>query len=163
MSRSVSAAARAGLYAQQSAYALPILIEITHGVTGYENPLRLVNNQTALTYNGNVYLPFPFRFDPPDVKESGEISNAKISICAVDQQISAILRSTQTPPSLRAVAMFWNDESGTVFEPMASWSFDLRNVSGNAEIITADLIYESALDFEFPALEFRPTTFPGVF
>jgi hypothetical protein len=162
MSRSVSAAVRAGLYAQSSGYALPVLLEITHGVSGYTNPLRIVNNAVNLSYSGNDYIAFPFKFDPPDVKDSGEISHARLSICAIDQQIASIVRSTQTPPTVRAVAMFWNDESGTVFEPMASWDFTMRNISGGVDVISADLIYENRLDLEFPLYEFRPTIVPGV-
>ena len=163
MSRALSSTARAALYAQESGFALPVLLEITHGVSGFANPLRIVNNEVDLTFGGYVYSAFPFRFDPPDQREDGAIQNARITICAIDQQIAAILRSTATPPTVRAVATFWSDESGTVFEQIAAWDMTLRNVSGNAETITADLIYEDRLDNEAPVDEFRPTTFPGVF
>lgn len=164
MSRAISATARAALYSQDGGYSLPVLLEITHGVDGYDNPLRIVNNNVDLTYGGNVYIAFPFRFDPPDVKDSGEIANGRITICAVDQQIAAIIRSTSTPPTMRAVATFYSDASGAlVFEQMAAWDFTLRNVSGNMDTISADLIYEEVLDMEFPLDEFRPTSHPGLF
>ncbi|MBL8967960.1 MAG: DUF1833 family protein [Spirochaetaceae bacterium] len=163
MSRAISSTARAALYAQEAGFALPVLLEITHGVAGVANPLRIANNETDLTFGGQTYLAFPFRFDPPDQREDGSIQNARLTICAVDQQIAAVLRSTQSPPSVRAVATFWSDEGGMVFEQVAAWDMTLRNVSGNAEQITADLIYEERLDNEAPADEFRPTTFPGVF
>lgn len=161
--RTVSAQARAAFYAQSSGYSLPILLEITHGVSGIANPLLIVNNTVNLTYNSKVYSAFPFKFDPPNVSNSGELSNAKLSICAVDQQIAYILRSTSTPPTIKAVAMFFNNEGSMIFEPIASWEFILRNVQGTADIISADLIYEDRLDYEFPVGEFRPTDFPGLF
>lgn len=162
MSRNVSATARAALYAQQTGAAFPILIEITHGVAGYDNPLRLVNNTVNLTYGGHVYLAFPFKFDPPDQKDDGSIANGKLSICAVDQQIAAILRSTQTAPTVRSIATFWDDETGTVvFEEVASWEFTLRNVSGAVDVISADLIYEDRLDNAVPGCEFN-SHFPGI-
>jgi len=162
MSRTLSATARASLYAQETGAAYPILIEITHGVAGYDNPLRLVNNTVNLTYGGHVYLAFPFKFDPPDQKDDGTIANAKLSVCAVDQQIAAILRSTAVAPTVRAVATFWSDESGSVaFEEIASWDFTLRNVSGSVDVISADLIYEDRLDNAVPGSEFN-SHFPGI-
>jgi hypothetical protein len=162
VSRAISATTRAALYAQQTSAALPILIEITHGVVGYDNPLRLVNNSVDLVYGGNTYLAFPFKFDPPDQKDDGTIANAKLSICAVDQQIAAILRSTAIAPTVRAVATFWSDESGSVvFEEIASWDFTLRNVSGSVDVISAELIYEDRLDNAVPSGEFN-SHFPGI-
>jgi len=162
VSRTVSATARAALYAQQTSAALPILIEITHGVAGYDNPLRLVNNTVDLVFGGYTYLAFPFKFDPPDQKDDGTIANAKVTICAVDQQIAAILRSTAIAPTVRAVATFWDDESGSVvFEEIASWDFTLRNATGSSGVISADLIYEDRLDNAVPSGEFN-SHFPGI-
>lgn len=162
--RSIPAQARASLNAESGGYSLPVLMEITHGVSGYPNPLRIVNNTVSLTYDGNEYLPYPFRFDPPDVLESGQVANARLTISAVDQQIAAIIRSTSVPPTVRAIAMYYSDETGsTVFEPIAAWDHILRKVSGNDESISAELIYEDRLDNEVPGDEFRPTTFPGAF
>jgi len=162
--RSLSSTMRAGLYSESSGHSLPVLLSITHGVAGYPNPLLIVNNTTNLVYSGNTYIAFPFKFDPPDIRDAGEIANARLTISAIDQQIAAIVRSTDVPPTVIAHAMFYTDETGSVyFEPMASWEFVLRNVGGNAEMITADLIYEERLDLEFPVLEFRPNTFPGLF
>jgi hypothetical protein len=162
--RSILDAVRQKLYASSSGYVLPILLEITHGVDGFDNPLRIVNNTENLTYGGHEYTAFPFRYDPPDVKSGGEITNARLTICAVDQQIAMILRSTQVVPTVTAVATYWNDETGsTVFQDMATWEFELRNVQGDKEIITGELIYESRLDYEYPVLEFSPEIFPGLF
>lgn len=162
--RTIPAQAMASFYSQDGGFSVPVLIEITHGVTGYDNPLRIVNNNEDLEYDGDTYTAFPFKFDPPDIKEKGEITHAKISIGAVDQQIAAILRSTSTPPTVKVIAMYYSDETGTtVFEPIASWDFTLRNVAGNMDIISANLIYEDRLEVECPGDEFRPTTFPGLF
>jgi hypothetical protein len=162
--RTIPNAARTSFFNQDGGFSAPVLIEIMHGVAGYPNPLRLVNNNVSLVYLSNTYEAFPFRFDPPDVKDQGEIAHARITVCTVDQRIAAILRSTSTPPTVKAIAMYYSDETGsTVFEPLASWDFTLRNVSGNMEAVSADLIYEDRLDIECPADEFRPTTFPGLF
>ena len=114
MSTTIDAAARVSLNNESGGYSLPILIEITHGVAGYDNPLRIVNNNVDLVYGGNTYLAFPFTYDPPDQKEDGTITSARLTISAIDQSIAAILRSTTTPPTVVARAMYWSDESGTV-------------------------------------------------
>ena len=162
--RTLSAQALASLYSESGGYSLPIFLSITHGVAGYTNPLLIVNNTVDIVYGGNTYVAFPFKFDPPDVKNDGSVSNAKITISAVDQSIASILRSTSTPATVTAVAAYYSDETGTVvIEPITSNTLKLRNVSGNADIITADLMYEENLDLEFPNGEFRPTEFPGIF
>jgi len=164
VSRTISTTARASLFAQEGGFALPVLLEITHGVTGYENPLRIANNPTDLVYDGDTYHGFAFRFDPPDVGNEGAISNARLAVCAVDQQLAAIIRSTETPPTVQAIATYWSDESGSlVFEPVASWLFTVGRVQGNVDTVSAELVYEDRLDNEAPADEFRPTSFPGLF
>ncbi len=161
--RTISATAREQFYKQSSGYSLPILIEITHGVSGYMDPLRLANNSETLNYNGNDYYPYPFIFSFPAILDNGSIQNGKIQICAVDQQIAKIVRSTSTPPTVRAVAMFYYDNGAVTFEPVAAWDFEIANVSGNSEVISADLIYETRLEYEYPVGGFRPIDFPGVF
>lgn len=165
--RTIPEAIRTAFYKQEAGYCIPCLLEITHGVAGYDNPLRLCNNTVDLDFDGETYYAFPFKYDPPDIKGEGEVVNAKLSICAVDQQIAAIIRSINPrdgAPTVRAVATFWSDESGSVvFDEIASWEFEMRNISGNQLLITAELVYETALDNEAPGDEFRPTSHPGLF
>lgn len=163
MSRALTSTSKAALFARETGASLPVLLAITHGVAGYTNPLLIVNNNEDMVYDGDTYVGFPFRFDPPDVRGPGEIVNARLTICAVDQQIAAILRSATTIPTVTAIAAYYDDGGSTVFEEMASWDFTVRNVSGNADTITAELVYEDRLDNEVPSCEFRPTTFPGIF
>lgn len=160
--RTISATAREQFYKQSSGYSLPILIEITHGVSGYMDPLRLANNSETLNYNGNDYYPYPFIFSFPAILDNGSIQNGKIQICAVDQQIAQIVRSTSTLPTVRAVAMFYYNNGAITFEPVAIWDFEIANVSGDVEVISADLIYETRLAFEYPSGTFSPMDFPGV-
>jgi len=162
--RTVSAQAMASFYSESGGYSLPILLSITHGVAGYTNPLLIVNNTVDLDYDGDTYVAFPFKFDPPDTKNDGSIQSARITISAIDQTIAGILRSTSVPPTVTAIAMYYSDETGTeVFEPLATFNLTLRNVTGNADSISGDLIYEDRLELEFPVDEFRPTGFPGLF
>ena len=162
--RTIPAWIKSALFDQETSGVVTALLEITHGVSGYDNPLRICNNTQNLTFDGNVYTAFPFKFDPPDQKTDGSIANARLTICAVDQQIAGILRQTETPPTVRAIATFWLDETGSVqFEEIASWPLTLRNVSGDSMTIQGELVYEDRLDNQVPAGEFRPSHFPGLF
>ena len=124
----------------------------------------IVNNNVDLVYDGDTYTAFPFRFQLPDVKNDGSVSNAKITVSAVDQQLAGIIRSTATPITVKAIAVFYQDAAGTLtVESLAEYDLVVRNVSGNAEYISADLIYEERLELDFPRDEFRPSIFPGLF
>jgi len=179
--RTIASAALQKLYASESGISLPILIEIDHDT--WATPLYLVNNKDDVVYGGQTYTAFPFRFDPADVNTDGSIQNGRITIAAIDRTITAAIRALSTPPTITTIAAlisytptgFASDTfypSDATFpgaglsytiEPLATWTFTLRNVSGNAEYITGELEYENSLENEFPAMEFRPRDFPGLF
>lgn len=148
-------------YKQQGGYAVPALVEITHGVAGYLNPLRLVNNTQAIEYEGETYYPYPFTFDPPDLS-TDKIAHGRFSICAVNQMIAKIVRSTETAPTLTFKAVCVIVGESTVIEPVAEWEFTLRDISGDEKAISATLEYENRLILDTPPLEYLPQDFPGV-
>ena len=156
--RTVSNSVRAASNAQTSAAQWFVLIEITHTYGAVSSPIRLTDNPDGASYGGNVYAYFPFRADLPDSKEDGPV-HGRLTISAVDQQITAVIRSIEVPATVRAVAVCW-PQSG-VIEPVASFDLTIRNVSGNVEYITADLIYEERLDNEIPCDTGSPFVFPG--
>lgn len=159
--RTIDSAVIAQFYKQQGGFAVPALVAITHGVAGYLNPLRLVNNTENIVYDGDTYYPYPFTFDPPDLA-SDKIANGKFTICAIDQMIARIIRSTETPPTLIFKAVCVIVGTTTVIEPVASWSFTLREISGNEKVISATLEYENRLMYATPSVEYLPQDFPGV-
>lgn len=161
MARTLTQAIRRQLYKQQSSVVLPILLDIDHA--SLSAPIRVVNNTEALTYGGNTYSPYAFRFDPPDETEDA-ISNARLTIDATDQTLIATIRSLSTSPTITGRAMFYYDESGTVeFEPIATWEFSLRNVQYDVSTISGELVYEDRLMNQMGPVEMTPQTFPGIF
>lgn len=159
--RTIASAVIEQFYKQQGGFAVPALVEITHGVEGYLNPLRLVNNSEAIEYDGDTYYPYPFTFDPPDLS-SDKIAHGRFSICAVDQMIASIVRSTETAPTLTFRAICVIVGTTTVIEPVAAWEFTMRDISGDEKVISATLEYENRLMLETPPLEYLPQDFPGV-
>lgn len=167
--RTITASALAKLYLSEAAISLPILIQIDH--TSWSTPLYLVNNYDDVVYDGDTYTAFPFRFDPADVNTDGSIQSGRLTISAVDQTITAAIRALSTPPTVTAVAAlvsyspYGSPPTSLTYaiEPLATWSFTLRNVTGNAEYISGELEFENRLENEVPSLEFRPRDFPGLF
>lgn len=179
--RTVTASALAKLYRSEAGISLPVLIQIDHD--DWATPLYLVNNYDDVVYDGQTYTAFPFRFDPADINTDGSIQSGRITISAVDQTITAAIRGLTTPPTVTAVAAlatysptglpattFYPGAAtypgaglGYTVEPLATWAFRLRNVTGNAESISGELEFENKLENEVPSLEFRPRDFPGLF
>lgn len=159
MSRSLSAAARAALYAQETAGLFPVLLEISH--PDLAETIRVVDNSVDLVYLGNTYKAYPFRFDPPDETADNK-AGAKLTIDNIDRSIVLAVRSISSRAKVKAVATFYNDQGVTVFDPLASWEFELANVTYDAFSVSGDLIYEDRLGIRIPALEFTPQDFPGV-
>lgn len=157
--RTVSAAALRALFAENTSSVFPILLELDH--PSFAEPIRLVNNTQNLTYNSEVYQAYPFKLDPPDESQD-QITNARISIDNVDRGILAIMRSEEEAFTIRTIAMFYNDDSGLVFEPLAQWEFTLANVTWDADTLSGDLVYEDRLSNRLPKLTFTPFDFPGV-
>jgi hypothetical protein len=158
MSRTLSTTVLDALYASRTGAIFCALISISHSELA--ETLYLTNNGEALTYGGHTYLAFPFKFDPPDENES-TFSNAKLTIDATDQSIMQAIRSISTAPSISIDAIYISDDGGTI-EKVASWPFQLTNVSGDVNTITGDLVYDTFLDNEMGPIEMTPTTCPGV-
>lgn len=157
--RAMSAAALKAMFQSDTSAMFPVLIEIDHD--SLASPLRLVCNNADLTYGGNVYTAFPFRFDPPDETDD-QIANARLTICNVDRSIVDIIRNLPSRATVSAIAAFYFDEGSLVFEPLASWEFSLANVTYNKSTVSGDLIYEDRLGVNVPALHMTPFLFPGV-
>lgn len=168
------------LYASEAGISLPILIQISH--EDWSTPLYLVNNSQDIVYNGNTYKAYQFRFDPADVNTDGSVQSGRLTVWA-SRELTAAIRSLSTPPTVTTIAAivyysptgypsetsYPSEDSypgvglAYTIEPLATWTFTLRNVTGNAETITGELEYENRLENEFPAMEFRPRDFPGLF
>lgn len=162
MARTLTTASKTALFSESTGACLPILLEITHTYGGLVSPIRIVNNTVDLTYGGNLYTAYSFRFDPPDSTQEAQ-ANARLTIDATDQTIIEVLRSITTPPAIVARAMFYNDTLGvTTFEELVPWTFTLRNISADVNTISGDLIYEDRLNNQMGPLEFTAGTSPGV-
>lgn len=167
MSRTLSANALAALYGQESAEVAIALLTITHATLG--TAIRLSSDPTErisdepLVYRtvsrGNDYLYARFQFVlPPD--KSDAPPRCTIVFDNIDRGMVDLLRSVVTFP----VILFEMVLSGSpdVVE-MTLPAMLLTDVEITAETITITLQIDGLETEPFPAFDFNPATFPGLF
>lgn len=157
--RTLSATALRALAHSETSGLFPFLLEIDH--SSLAAPIRIVNNNANLTYGGNVYTAFPFRFDMPDENEDG-MANARLTVCNVDRTMVETIRNLTGRPTVSVVAAFYFNEGSPVFEQVAAWEFVLANVVYNKSTVSGELIYEDRLSVNVPAHHMTANYFPGV-
>lgn len=155
--RTLSAAARAAIYAAQTDQVFLQLLELDHA--DLVSPLRFVSNTESVVHDGNTYLPFPFLVDLPDDKE-GQITSARLTVDNVDRQVVTAIRSIETAASVTFLVVLASSPDTVEAGPLV---FTLRNVSYNAQQVQGELIYEERLNLEVPGLKFTPELFGGLF
>lgn len=160
MARSLSTAAKTALFSADTTVVLPILIEISHTYEGASSPIYLACNNETITYDGHDYLPFAFKFSLPAETRDG-LSNARLTIDAVDQSIIEVIREITVAPVVTVRAMLCPTEGGDP-EELVPWRFVLRNVTFDANTISGELIYEDLLVNQMGPLEFTAEVAPGV-
>lgn len=155
--RSLSAAAKAAVYAPETGLAALCLITITG--TGIPTPLRFVNNQTDVVSRGSTYLATAFQINIPDEKEDSP-PRVALSFDNVDRQIVQAIRTLPAAPQVALEIVFSGSLSTVEAGP---FNFTLRNVDYTADIINGELWFEDFLNEGFPADSFTPSTAPGLF
>lgn len=157
MSRTLDPATINALERTNGAYFIPTLFEISH--EDLASSIYVVNHYSALTYLGQVYTPVEVEYTPPELNDDGSVSNASITITAINQQFTAILRSLTTPATINAQIMFW-PISGTA-EVIDSKTMKLRNCTGNIKYITGELEFDTRLKNRVPGRVVRPKNYRG--
>lgn len=155
--RNTSLTFRQAIYSQETAEVFIVLLEIDH--EDLASPIRVCNNDTDITSNGNVYIAYNFDIQLP-TDEDNEAPQAQLVIDNVDRALTQAIRTVQTPPTIRImVVLASNPDIIEVDMP----DFLLTNISYNASTITATISIENFLQEPFPGDLFTPTQFPGLF
>lgn len=106
------------------------------------------------------FVGLPFEIILP-ADEAGSPPSAKLGIDNVSTEITAAIRlATGTPPTVQidVVRILDNDAVELTFPPLK-----LRNVRANVAKVTGDLFSEDLQTEPFPADNFTPGAFPGLF
>ena len=160
MSRSFSAQALAALYAAETSALFPILCIISH--PQFDDSWYIVNNTEAITYDGHIYQPYPFKFTPPSQGES-QGNEATFTIDEIDTTIAETIKAVSSAYPLTITLVAAMVQGADAPEALIPWTFTLKKFSSNGTVLTGTLSLDDVLDNQMGPIEFTPNLFPGVF
>lgn len=135
-----------------------ILIEIDH--EALTQPVRVVNDMTDVTSNGNLYIAYPFKCVLPDDYEN-QLPKAQIVIDNVGRDLMYWIETTGGGQNSSCTFKQILRSNPDIIE----WqiTMNLYNVQVTMESVTAELGFENL--FSKPAISrrYRPDTSPGLF
>lgn len=153
----LSLAARRAATAAETDELFLVLLTIGQGLL--DPPIRVVNDALALTSRGAAFIAFPFEIAlPADDPET--VRRVTLRIDNVDRAIVAALRSLAAPPRV-TIEVVRRAEPDIV----EAGPFDMQLVAGtyDASQVEAELAFEDILNQRFPADDFAPADYPGLF
>jgi hypothetical protein len=157
MSRTVSATFRAAAYAQQTSEVFLFILQLDH--EDLETPIRVVNNQTAITSGGNEYTPFPFMIDFPQ-DDPEELPQVRLTIDNCARELTASIRALDSAPTATLSVVLASTPNVIEAGPMV---FSMQSISISATSISAILAAEDMLNAIYPKDSITPANFPGGF
>lgn len=124
------------------------------------NPdLLLVNNNEPITSRGQIYQPYPFRMQLPE--DTGDrVPVVKLQIDNIAGDIITAIRGFQDPPTIK-VELITNKYPDIVEKSLDSMR--LNSVGYDSITIQGDLGIINVLSVKFPAENYDPISFPGLF
>jgi hypothetical protein len=170
MPRSLTSAALAAIYAQETGDWPIQLLTITHPALISplylsDNPMTRTSDANGQPYykttsNGIDYLFLPFELSLPD-DDSEKIQTAKLTLDNIDLSIVQAVREMGTTPAQVTIALVMQSAPDTTV--MSIGPLAMRDVTYDATAVTATLSFEQILNEPFPGDLVSPSTLPGVF
>lgn len=156
MSRGLSSAAKAELYAANCTGVWLVLLTVEHATFGAT--IRLVNDRQSVTSGGDVYTPMAFRPSLPPDRDGP--ARAVVVVDNVDRALIAAVRAITTPATV-TMELIRRSAPDTI---VASWPY-LRLVGATIDAgqITFELAPDAVLDESYPGTDFTPLGFPAGF
>lgn len=165
MSRTLSAAARAGINAQETDAAWLYLVTISH--PGMAAPIRVVNdirpedaNQVRkLVSQGREFVCYPFEITLPDDDPERE-PQIQLRIDNIDRAIVTALRKIGAGLTVTLEAVRHADPDTIEFGPL---DMAMDTAEYDALVVVGELKFPDTLNRAYPAGTFIPSTHPGLF
>ncbi len=158
MPRPLSITARQAIFAAQTGEVFLILCTLSH--PSLAEPIRVVQNTQDITHQGQTFQRFPFEVTLPAENDEAPPA-ARISIDNADRTIMQAVRSL-TQPAMTVELKVVLASSPDVVE-VGPFEFKLRDVVGDAGVVSGSLMYEDLLRQQYPGDDFTPGTTPGLF
>lgn len=137
------------------------LLKIEHD--SLETPLYFTDNNESLTYEGNTYQPYFFKFEAPEENDDTD-GSAVLTIGSVDQQMIDLVRSVDpaNPPTVTVVAVWVeNWQSEPVFSKLSGYKFIIAGVDWNASTMSLTLGLDNLLNYDIPFDKFTTVNDEG--
>lgn len=134
-----------------------ILLEIDH--PELTQPVRVVNDTTDVTSNGDTYIAFPFRCVLPDDFEN-QLPKARLSIDNVSRDLMFWIETTGGGQGSTATFKQIMRSNPDLIEWHIQMS--LFNVTVNMQEISAELGFENLFGKPAVTFKYRPDNSPGL-
>lgn len=157
MPRSLQLATRHAITAQETGEVFLVLLTIDPG--NGDVPTRVVNDAVNLVSRGETFQAFPFEIElPADDPET--LRRVRLRLDNIHRALVPLLRGIVSPPrvTLEVVRAAEPDivEAGPFALQFASVQYDARE-------IVVELGAEDILNSRFPAGDYSPADYPGLF
>jgi hypothetical protein len=166
---SLSPAALRAMFSQESDDTLITLVTITG--PGISTPIRLADGYTqrisetdddvvyGVTSRGNDYIFLPLQITLP-TEEQTAAPRCTITINDVTRYLTPVIREINSAPSV-TLELVLASSPNTVEASFPG--FLMAGIQYNADTVTAELTVETLTSEPFPAHQFTPSSFPGLF
>lgn len=158
MSRTISAAALAAMFAQETTEQFLTCLTIDHADLGA--PFRLVDSTSNLVRTAGTFTAYPFLAQmPEDIDDRPP--TVTITIDNVDRLLVPTIRSISTALSVKLEIVLESAPNTVLMGPM---DFVCRSIPYDAESVQLVLAFEhDVLNELFPSVTFTPARFPALF
>lgn len=167
MSRTLSLTLRRAMNAQETGEVPVVLLTISH--PSFPDIARLSSDPTTrlseapLKYGtvsrGQTFIFAPFSTALPDDVDQ-RAPTARFMIENVSRDLVETIRSVSTPATASIELVLASSPDDVEMEFPA---FDIRSANYNANIMTLELSIDALTDEPYPAGNFDPSAFPGLF
>jgi hypothetical protein len=145
------------LYAQNSSD--PFLILLTFDHSSFVEAFRVVNNSVAITSNGNVFEPYPFKITLP-VEDGETARSVKIEIDNTSLELIDELRSITDFIDVK-VEMILSSLPNTI--QMSLEELKIQSISYNVNTVSLNLVLDDFMNVEVIDEKYNPDKYPGLF
>lgn len=156
MARQLTAGALAAAQALETGVAFIALLTVT---PAGGDALRFAANNEAVMSRGARFEPLYFELTLP-ADSASEMPGVRVALDNVGQELVDVIRRLTQPPAvvIEVITSAAPDQVELVINDLI-----LRNVSWDAQTMTADLASDDVINLAWPADAYTPARFPGLF